>query len=369
MISKSVLGIIFSDSYCDCISDLTAMRTTASVPFGARYRFIDFMLSNMTNCGISKVGVITKQNFRSLMDHLGTGKPWELSRKNDGLFFLPPFNRTESYSDGRVSLLRNNQEFIEMSSEEYVCLADSNILTNIDIGEIAAAHRKSGADITVCYREGKYPSFTDTMALDLDLDETIKGVKIGSFEGEGRFGVNIVFMGRSLLQKLLAEAVLEDYKSFDRDIIDRNINKLKIKGFKINGYCAIIDSMQTYFESNMDILCPENRHSLFNDASPIYTKEYDDMPARYGICANVKNSLVADGCLIEGTVENSILFKGVHVAKGAVVRNSIIMQGGFVGDGSSLNAIVMDKYAVVKPGKTLSGDKTFPVYVGKKIVV
>lgn len=371
MRANNVLGILFTDAYNDCISDLTALRTMGSVPFGGRYRFIDFPLSNMVNCGISKVGVITKSNYRSLMDHLGTGKPWDLSRKNEGLFMLPPFNQGNGSYSGRIEALKNIMDFIHMSKEEYVILCDTNIVCNMDFGKLLEYHTEKNADITLCYKNGRYPMLRNIMHLDVLENGRIAKVSVPPVaeEGEGNYGVNFIVMSKSLLERIINQAIAESYTTFEKDVIMKNVDKLKILGYKIDTYCSVIDSVQSYFDTNMDLLDPANRDVVFDSTNPVYTKIHDDMPAIYGIGSNAKNSFVADGCKIEGEVENSILFRGVQVAKGAIVKNSIIMQSCYIGEDACLNCVIMDKHGVIRPRKSISGDTTYPIYIGKNITI
>lgn len=371
MRANNVLGILYTDAYNDCISDLTALRTMGSVPFGARYRFIDFPLSNMVNCGISKVGVIAKNNYRSLMDHLGTGKPWDLSRKNEGLFLMPPFNHGKGSYSGRIEALRNNMDFIHMSKEEYVVLCDTNIVCNMDFGKLLEFHQENGADITLCCKEGRYPMLANVMRLELADDNRVTKVTVSpdAEAGEGIFGVNFIVMNKSLLERLINQAAAENYTTFEKDLIMKNVDKLRIMGYKIETFCSVIDSVQSYYDTNMALLDPAIREAVFDRMNPVYTKVNDDMPSIYGIGSRAKNSFLADGCKIDGEVENSILFRGVQIAKGAVVKNSIIMQSCYIGEDANLNCVIMDKYGVIRPRKSISGDTSYPIYIGKNITI
>lgn len=371
MRANNVLGILFTDAYNDCISDLTALRTMGSVPFGARYRFVDFPLSNMVNCGISKVGVITKSNYRSLMDHLGTGKPWDLSRKNEGLFILPPFNFGKGAYSSRMEALVNTMDFIHMSKEEYVILCDTNIICNMDFGKLIEYHIKKNADITICYKNGKYPMLRNTMHLTVNEDKRIVDMTIPpqATEGSGLYGVNYIVMKKSLLESAVKKATAGEYDIYEKEVFLKNLDKLNIFGYEITSYCSVIDSMQKFYDTNMALLSSENMKAVFDRANPVYTKVNDDMPSIYGIGSNVKNSVLADGCKIEGEVENSILFRGVQVAKGAIVKNSIIMQSCYIGEDAILNCVIMDKYGVIRPRKSISGDTTYPIYIGKNITI
>lgn len=371
MTGNNILGIIYSNKYDESLSEITGLRTMGSVPFAGRYRLIDFALSNMVNSGMEKVGVITKSNYQSLMDHLGTGKPWDLSRKTEGMFILPPFasGNTGSYTN-RVEMLRGVLGFISRSNEEYVLLSDCNSVMNIDIGELMEFHSGVGADISVVYKHGALPQLDNTMALEMDSTHRIQQIALSpDTQGDVDYSLNMILMKRSLLLRLVNESVSLNHESFERDIMQSNTEKLRIFGFEAKGFARTIDSLVSYFKISMELLNPENCAHLFRADHPIYTKVRDDMPAIYGLGSTVKNCLVADGCIIDGEVENSILFRGVRVEKGAVVKNSILMQGSFVASGSSLNYTIADKSVAITPNKTLSGAENYPVFVGKGIVI
>ena len=354
MTGNNILGIIYSNMYDECLSEITALRTMGSVPFAGRYRLIDFALSNMVNSGIEKVGVITKSNYQSLMDHLGTGKPWDLSRKTEGMFILPPF------SSG----------FIGRSNEDYILFSDCNSVLNIDVDELMDFHTDNNADISIVYKHGVQPQLDNTMTLRLGDDGRVEQIAVSpNALGEVDYSLNMILMKRSLLQRLVREALSMNQESFERDILQRNTEKLRIFGFEAKGFARTIDSMVSYFRISMELLNPDNCAELFNADRPVYTKVRDDMPAIYGLGSTVKNSLIANGCIIDGEVENSILFRGVRVEKGAVVRNSILMQGSFVASGASLNYTITDKSVAITPNKTLSGAENYPVFVGKGIVI
>ena len=367
MAASNVLGIIYSNAYDSLISELTSVRTMGSVPFAGRYRLIDFVLSSMVNSGIGKVGVSTKANYQSLMDHLGSGKPWDLSRKRDGITFLPPFNG-EIY-ENRLNALEAMLPYITKSTNEYVLMADCNVVCNLDYNEIIDGHIKSGADITVAYKRGLAPKLSHVMTFDFAECGRITSVKVGeSTDTACDYSLNIIVMSKALLERLLRGAQIMGAKNFERDIIAANIEKLNIRGHKIDTYAKVIDSLQSYYDISMELLSGEYR-DLFNSENPIYTKVRDDMPAIYGVCSDATNSLVADGCIIKGKVENSILFRGVYVAEGAVVKNSIVMQDSYISANSKVNCAILDKDVVIKPGREISGAETYPLYIGKGITV
>ena len=372
MRGNNVLGIVYSNIHDESLSDLTNSRTMGSVPFGGRYRLIDFPLSNMVNCGISKVGVITKSNYRSLMDHLGTGKPWDLSRKREGMVILPPFNNASSgMYRGRIEALKGIMGFIHNSKEELVVLSDSNMICNLDLQDMFNFHEDSGADITIAYKHGNIPhNLKNVMAFNMDEDSHINEIALDlKFDGEFNFSLNVIIMRKLLLERLVNDANSHNWDNFERDIVQRNVEKLKIFGYQVNTFAVSIDSTQSYYDATMSLLKAENRKMLFSPERPIYTKVRDDMPTRYGLGSSVKNSLVADGCIIEGEVEGCILFRGVRIGKGASVKNSIIMQGSYISDNASLNCVIMDKSVVVKPKMSLSGAPVYPIYIGKGITI
>lgn len=370
MRANNVVGLIFSNAYDSAIPELTMLRTMGSVPFGGRYRLIDFVLSSMVNSGISKVGIATKSNYQSLMDHLGSGKPWDLSRKNGGMYILPPFS-TRNFGGvaNRIELLQGCMNFLTHSREEYVLLADCNVVCSVDFGELLEAHIASGADITAAYRRSVKPALTDLMSFAFD-GARITGISVGAPTGEEEaYSLNIFLMRKALLERLINEAVSLHFDNFERDLIQRNLESLTICGFEEKGFVRTLSSLQSFYDVNMELLHNENRRQLFMPGRPVFTKVRDDMPTIYGIDASAKNSLVADGCTIEGTVENSILFRGVYVGKNAVVRDSILMQGSMICEKAQVRCVVMDKNGVLRPGKKLCGDETLPIYIGKGVMI
>ena len=372
MRANSVLGVLFSDANSDKINRLTSVRTIASVPFGGKYRFIDFMLSNMVNAGISKVGVFTSSNYRSLMDHLGTGNPWDLSRKTDGLFLLPPFTAGNSERSGsKLEALKNRASFFRRSDQDIVVLCDTNIICTLDFAALVDYHIAKGADITICTKRGRIPKIDNVLLPETDADGRVTKLTVPSVceSGEGLYGVNIIVMRKATVERFIFEAENGGAVDFERDCLQASVDKINVYAYDIDTYCSVIDSVNGYFETSMDLLKPEVRRALFNKDNPVYTKVKDDMPSTYGMQAKVSNCFDADGCLIEGRVENSIISRGVHIGKGAVVTNSILMPGAYIDDNATVNCVILDKGVIVKSGKNISGAETYPIYIGKNIVI
>lgn len=372
MAGRNMLGLLltnFQDSY---IHELTTQRTFSSIPFGAKYRLIDFSLSNMVNSGISKIGVVTKNNYLSLMDHIGSGKAWNLSRRRGGLTFLPPFESTGDKYNTFVQTIDAIRNFIDHSYEDYVLISSSMSVVNMDYQQMLSAHLKTNADVTICYRSrplSKNPS-SEPIVFSLDKNGRVNEVLINPRTVDAaQCMINTAIVKKDLLLDFVSDCVSRGKFDFARDVIQGVVKRCNVYGYEVKGYIAEIDTIQSYFTANMDLLRPDVREELFNMRNPIYTKVRDDMPTKYGLNSSVKNSLVSPGCVIEGEVENSIIFKGVRIAKGAKVSNCIIMQDCIIGENTTLNFVVCDKDVVVSPKRMLCGIDSYPVCISKMSVV
>jgi len=370
MRKTNVLGLIFPNMHEEALHELTTVRALGSVPFAGRYRLIDFTLSNMVNAGVSKVGVVTKNNYQSLMDHLGSGKAWDLSRKNEGLYILPPYGATDESYSGRVASLAGMDAFFSNSKEDYVIMSDCHVVGNIDYEAIIDTHIESGADITVGYLRGELPKMDNTMELTIGEDNRIQDIAIGNrLSGEGAFGIGVYVIRKDLLCRLVRTAAAHNQLSFERDILQRLAQDLKILGYEVTEQALVISSLADYYAANMAMLDADKRAALFRTDRPIYTKVRDCCPAMYGLESSVENSLVADGSSIDGVVKNSIIFRNVKIGAGATVENCIVMQGAIVFGGSKLNSVVMDKDVLVKENRTLQGFDSYPIYIEKGATV
>lgn len=371
MIGQSALGIIFANVHDELVPELTEKRSMASIPFGSRYRLIDFSLSNLVNAGISKVGILTQENYRSLMDHLGSGKSWDLDRKNGGIFIMPPFNNAKyGISRGHIESLAGIMTFLNRSHEDYVVLCDSDVISNIDLDDMINTHIKSGADVTVAYKKGPLPkNKRDIMVLTFENDTVADAIFEETVPGDVEYSLDIFVMRRDLLIDWINDAKRRSLKSFSRDIIAPRICEKKINGYKINDFAEVLDSADSYVKISNMLLNGDSRRSLFNPDRPVYTKTRDDMPTRYGLSSVAENCLIADGCLIEGTVKNSILFRGVTVEKGATVEDCILMQGTQIGKNACLSNITADKGVVINDDTTLKGKPGKNIFIGKDKVI
>lgn len=365
----NVLGLVFANMHDTTLGDMTKNRTMGSVMFGGRYRLIDFPLSNMVNSGISEVGVITKSNYQSLLDHLGSAREWDLARKKGGLYILPPFGNVEStLYRGRIEALYGAMSFIKHSRAKYVILSDCDVVTNIDYKPIVAAHIESGADITAVAHTGVYSSdeIKTSTVFNVDEDKNVTSVLINpDISGTCTTSLNVFVMSMDFLIETVNDAMARGNVSFERNVLQEKCRELKIKVYEYDNYFSKLNSPESYFKSNMALLDPENARKLFVPKRSIYTKVSDNAPVKYDLDSKVSNSLIADGCIIEGEVENSVLFRGVKVGKGAKVKNCILMQGTVVGDNAELNYLITDKNVSICENHILTSSPQYPMYVGK----
>lgn len=371
MRTNSVVGILFSNVHDEKLPELTQNRTMASVPFGGRYRLIDFPLSNMVNSGIYSVGVITKSNFQSLMDHLGSGKSWDLSRKREGLSLLPPFNESGGVYNSRVDALVSIRNFLTNANEKYVLLSDCDIVCNIDYKKVLDYHVKNKADITAIYSYGRVPKFmNEPTVYSLELDGQVRDLLINpKVDGPVNYGLNMYLFDRRVLLKIIDDCASRNLSNFKRDVIQRNMFNYRFFAYQFDGYSKVIGSMQDYYEANMELMQCNVRQQLFNPKRPIYTKVRDDMPAHYGINSCLNNSMVADGSIIEGEVDDCVLFRGVRVGKGSKLDHCVIMQDVVIGENCNLSHVVIDKDVTVTDGTNINGTDTYPVSISKGSVV
>ena len=377
--ADSAMGILVPNSYDSLVPELVSERLMASIPFASRYRLVDFLLSSMVNCGIDNISFIVKRNYHSLMDHLGAGREWDLTRKNGGLNIIPPFaQKTVNIYNGRVEAIASILDYLNRQKEKYVIMADTNIAVNFDFNAFLQKHIDSGADITIAYTKEEIPkAFIDIdmtkkdlyYTLDLDDNDKVKQIIVNNKDkGVQNMSMNIYVMERKLLIDQIREAYVNGQTYFERDIVSPQLDKLDVRAYQHAGYFARILDVKSYFAENMRLLKEENVNALFSP-STVYTKIRDDNPTRYATGAHAKNVMVADGCVIEGEVENSILFRGVKVGKGAKVRNCVLMQDTVIETGASVEYMITDKNVTVSSYKELKGTESFPVFVEKRKTV
>jgi glucose-1-phosphate adenylyltransferase len=332
---QSILGIINATHELDTFQNLTAHRTIAALPFAGRYRLIDFMLSNMVNSGITSVAIFTGHGIRSLMDHLGCGKQWDLDRKRDGLFVFTPDSKFKNEDFGSFAHFEKNITFFLRSRQKYVVITDCNIIGNINFSTILDYHIETEADITEVVHNGES---LQTFILEKDL-------LLGLFEQYKEQGYHSIL-----------------------DVVNERLDKLKVEKYEYKEYIAIIDSLESYYKHSMDMLESVAYKQVFTRGEPIFTKVKDEPPTRYKMGAKVANSLIANGCKIEGEVENCIISRSVKIGKGSVIRNSIIMQKTQIEENCVLEGVILDKDVKIESGVKLTGNAETPYVVEKGTV-
>lgn len=370
---NDTMGIILTGD--EQIAPLTDIRANSALPIAGRYRIIDFVLSNMANAGIVNIGVATESNYSSLMDHIKSGKPWDLDRKNQGLNILPPNLEHKSYGviKGNIDLLSGIRDYIHKSHQTYVILSLGNIVCNIDYEAVINSHIESQADITAVYKTltgVEESDLTRYTLMEMDENGRVTDVEIQPYYPKtNKASMEMYVMEKALLESIVDECSARGDTDFVKDAIIKKMGGMRIFGYEFDGIFFKIDSMKSYYAASMSFLDSECRKELFNRERPIYTKTKDQSPAKYGADAVCTNSFISDGCVIEGTVENSILSRGVKVAKGAVVKNSIIMQDSFIDEGVEVNHVVFDKEVVITKGRKLIGQESYPLAISKGTII
>ena len=362
-------GLIFAYNKDLRMRELIEHRTVSSIPFGGRYRVIDFMISNMVNANIHDVGVVMRESYQSLLDHLGAGKDWDMARKRGGLRILPPFGYAgvrESYR-GKMEAMNQVSDYIERMRQEYVVLADGDLVANLPLEKVFESHLKSGFDIT-CVCSAKPVGLVESETfLIKGRRERVEEVIIGRSELGALEYLGVGIISKKLLISLVSHCAALNLANFDRDVLQGMTDKLNIGTYVFDGYAAKLQTTSGYFARSMDLLKPEVRAELFS--RPVKTKVRDEASTYYGRDSRTSNCVVADGCVIEGSIENSIIFRGVRIGKGATIRNSIIMQDTSIGNGATLNYAITDKDVKVSEDRMLMGHANYPITIGKNSVV
>jgi glucose-1-phosphate adenylyltransferase len=370
---KNMHGIIFAYSSNVRLKELTEHRTASSMPFGSRYRVIDFMLSNMVNGGVADIGVIMHENYQSLLDHLGSGKDWDLSRKRGGLRLLPPFayaggRRDSAIYRGRLDALFAINRYLSYIRQDYIVLADGNLIVNLPLDKIFDTHLETGADIT-CVCLDRQSEHTSDAYLRTDKDGKVTDVLIENIDESALPCIGVYILSKSHLISLLNEAASKNYFDFSRDILLGMQSRLNLKVYIHKGFSSRPQSVADYFKQSMALLMPDVRNDLFSRARPIRTKARDEASTYYAPESRVKRSVVADGCIIKGELDNCVVFRGVVVKEGAKLKNCILMQDTRIEADVDLSYAIADKEVVVTKGRALKGHESYPIAISKGSVV
>lgn len=367
---KNVVGIMALQEHDSKLGNLTVKRPIATLPFAGRYRLIDFPLSSMVNSGITRIGLMLPDKSRSILDHVRSGKDWDLARRHDGLFYLPEMKESRDSRRGNLQSFYSHINFIKKSDQDYVLISGTRFVYNIDFNTAMRFHQNTGADITMIYHIETQERPDEAVILKTSENGLVSDVSnCPAIYENSKVFMGIYIMSRQKYLEIVSSAYERGGSDFLVDGILRNQDKFTIYGFQHEGYVSEISSTSTYFKTNMDLLNPEIWEEMFMGDNPIYTRVRDETPVHYKKQAKAVNSLVANGCVIEGSVENSILFRGVKIGKGVQVKNCVIMQNCDLKDESLLENVICDKNVVITDGKWLKGADNYPLIVEKNTVI
>ncbi|MGB5824084.1 MAG: glucose-1-phosphate adenylyltransferase subunit GlgD [Proteocatella sp.] len=370
------LGIIFAYSEAGNLREICEERTMASVSFGGKYRQIDFVLSNFVNSEVFNIAIIAKDNYNSLIEHVGLGKEWDLDRKRGGLKFFTPLASVGSRNGiyrGRVDALACHMNAIKKSIAEYVIISSSSIIYSIDFNEMLEHHQQKNADITMAYTNNiagceKVP--TGYPLCKFDSDDRLTEMHINKEDSHSfpvSCGIGVFIMKKSLLEALVADAMSYGRFELYTGLIRKQMKTLTIKGYECKKHIICLNTVSGYMKGNLSLLEPEVREQIFENI--VYTKVKDSVPVEYGEECSVKNSIIADGCIIEGSVENCVISRGVKIGKGSSVKDSVIMENTTIYANTKLEDVIIDKDVIVREGSEIAGHITFPVVIKKGSII
>ena len=368
-------GLCLSDPHPDRAGDGSPMRTLSAARFACRYRLVDFMLSNMVNSRIYTIGMILNSHYQSLISHIGVGKEWDLARKSGGVVFFPPYHADErrSVNSELDGPLQRAVESLVEATAEYVVLADSSVVYNMDYRTAIEAHRNSGADVTAIYTKKQITPSERENSVTFTIDESGRVTHVD--RAISSVDISNISLGAYVMQKRFFIQLTAGEKNcgmlrFSRVLVAEALERLNVMGFEFKGYSAHICSVETFFHYNMEMLDIGKRNELFDfEGRRISTDRRDSLPTKYGKQAEIKNSIIADGCQIDGTVVDSIICRNVRIGAGAVVRNSILQDDTVVDKNASLDCIIADCNVIISENRGMMGYRTYPVYIERGRVI
>ena len=363
----NVMGIIFANDAT--LGALTANRTMASLPFGGRYRQVDFALSNLAGAGVRHVGIVTRHHYQSLIRHVGSGEEWGLELEEGGLEYLTPYasSSTDTYR-GKLESIYSAMEFLKTGPEdELVVMIDSAILSNVDLQSVLASHVESGRDITIVTKAGIADGVKQLdLAMKLDDKGEIQDIAV-DYQAPSDYlaSMDIFVLSKKWLIRQVNEHIAHNLYHMDRDLVLGLWQKkaVSINVYAFGGVAMFNESVGEYFHNSLSLADSYIRRDLFGSNHPVYTKVRDRVPSYYGANCSIDGCTVADGCMLEGQAYNSVLFRQVTIRPGAKVENCVIMNDTVVGEGAMLKNVILDKDVVVSPGTQLIGTVTNPIII------
>ena len=363
----NVMGIIFANDATTGV--LTEKRTMASLPFGARYRQVDFALSNLNCAGVRHIGIISRHSYQSLMHHIGSGEEWGLELGEGGLEFLTPYAQSkQDVYRGKLDSLNTAMDFLTFGDDDYVVMIDSAVVSNFDLNAVIAAHIASGKDVTVVTKAG---ICNGEKNIDLALkvvDGQIADIVCDcKASNEYVASMDVFVASKAWMIKKVEEAAAHGESHLDRDLIMGGWKNgtVSINTFAFEGIALFNESAEEYYANTLALLDKEVRADVFGGAHPVWTKVRDRVPCYYGENVKMENVLIADGGIIEGEVEDSVLFRQVTVEEGAEVENCIIFNDCVIGKGAKVKYAILDKDVIVSEGAELCGTKNNPIIIKK----
>lgn len=358
------VGIVNLDENDNRMNELVKNRTLAAVPFAGRYRIIDFVLSNMTNSGIDTIGIFTKNKSRSLLEHLSNGRPWDLHRKQGGLKVFNFGDIEPFYED--VNNFSENIEFLKKSNCEYILLASSYMICNIDYSKAIDMHKESGNDITMIYKtvDNSTGKFDNCQIIKKDENGRVIAIRKNPCKGEtADVNMEMYIMKKDLFISIVDESVKSGLYKKVKEYIQINIDDLMVGSYEFKGYLACINSVNNYYDANMDLLNIDINRELFYSENRIYTRVKDEPPTQYAATAKVENSMIANGCHIDGTVKNSLIFRKVTVGPGVELNNCVIMQNTIIEKNAKLINVIVDKGRIIMENEDCVGSESLPLVI------
>lgn len=370
---ENCIGIINNTNLESEFDVLCKNRPVYMLPFGGRYRVVDFIISNMVNNGIKTVALYTGEKIRSTMDHLGNGKPWNLNSRFQGLFLYPPISQSKSIERlGDIADFYSTLDFIEESRGDNVFIAPSNIIFMSNLYDAYKFFNETDADVTLFYKRIKdergYYINSEKLHYDENKNVINIGINLGT-ESEFDMYIGAMFVKKKTLLELVKDTVEKGNASSFKEALLINSKNLKMNVYEIKETVMNIKDTQSYYRSNMDLLNAEIYRNLFIENGRVMTKTKDEPSTIYRDNPQVENSILGNGCIIEGEVENSIVFRGVKIGKNATVKNSIIMQKANIGDGAVVVNSILDKYSIVDKDSSLVGSANQPYVLGKRMEI
>lgn len=369
---ENCLGIIRSVDSVNNFGELCKKRAVHMLPFAGRYRLIDFALSNMVNHGIRRISLYTGEKIGPTLGHIGDGEPWELNRRLNGLSIFPPRFEGNKTCKSDIFQFHFSEDYYKNVKEEYIFIMQPNVLANIDLNLPFEYFIKSNADITAFYtkEENEGERHINRAKLILDDNRELRkiGVNLGMDMNFNKF-LHMGFIKKEVFLNIIRQAMETGEEYYFEKYLIKTFKNYKVNAYEVTNYVEEIRDINSYYRANMNLLNERNFEELFYKHGTIFTKSNDEPPTFYSEESKIKNSLIANGCSIEGIVENSIVFRGAKVGKNAIVKDSILMEKSYIKEGARIENSIIDKGGILEEGMRIVGARSNPYVIGKRITI